>query len=265
MTALSPSVILAALFSGAVIGLFLGTFGGGGSVLAAPLLLYAVGVTDPHLAIGTSAAAVAAIALVSLAGHWRAGRVKWPCAIVFAVSGFLGSLAGSTLALRIPGDWLLLAFAVAMAAIGASMLRRPRTQGDPDVHITPKLMARIAPLGLGVGGAAGFFGIGGGFLIVPGLMLATGMTLANATASSLVSVAVFGAATASNYALHGQIDLRLAGLLLAGGAAGSGLGILAARALASRAGLARSAFAVMIMFVAVYVGWKAARALGWVG
>ena len=91
MIELTPFVILAALLSGAVIGLFLGTFGGGGSVLAAPLLLYAVGVTDPHLAIGTSAAAVAAIALVSLAGHWRAGRVKWPCAALFAVSGFLGS------------------------------------------------------------------------------------------------------------------------------------------------------------------------------
>ena len=87
MIELTTSVIVAALLSGALIGLFLGTFGGGGSVLAAPLLLYAVGVTDPHLAIGTSAAAVAAIALVSLTGHWRAGRVKWPCAIVFALAG----------------------------------------------------------------------------------------------------------------------------------------------------------------------------------
>jgi len=265
MIELTPSVILAALLSGAVIGLFLGTFGGGGSVLAAPLLLYAVGVTDPHLAIGTSAAAVAAIALVSLAGHWRAGRVKWPCAALFAVSGFLGSLIGSTLALQVPGDWLLLAFAFAMAAIGLSMLRRPKSEGDPDVHITPKLMARIAPMGLGVGSAAGFFGIGGGFLIVPGLMMATGMTLANATASSLVSVVVFGAATAANYGVHGEIDLRLAGLLLAGGAVGGGLGILAAWALASRVRLARSAFALLIVAVAAYVGWKAGAALGWTG
>jgi uncharacterized membrane protein YfcA len=260
---LSASVILAALLSGAVIGLFLGTFGGGGSVLAAPLLLYAVGVTDPHLAIGTSAAAVAAIALVSLTGHWRAGRVKWPCATLFALAGIIGSLIGSTLALRVDGDALLFAFAFAMAAIGLSMLRRPKSEGDPDVHITPKLMARIAPMGLGVGGAAGFFGIGGGFLIVPGLMMATGMTLANATASSLVSVAVFGAATASNYALHGEVDFRLVGLLLAGGAVGGGLGVLLSRALASRVRLARSAFAVLIVIVAVYVGWKAATALGW--
>jgi uncharacterized membrane protein YfcA len=145
------------------------------------------------------------------------------------------------------------------------MLRRPKSEGDPDVHITPKLIARIAPMGLGVGGAAGFFGIGGGFLIVPGLMMATGMTLANATASSLVSVAVFGAATASNYALHGEVDLPLVGLLLAGGAVGGGLGILLSRALATRVRLARSAFAVLIVIVAVYVGWKAASALGWTG
>jgi uncharacterized membrane protein YfcA len=227
------------------------------------LLLYAVGVTDPHLAIGTSAAAVAAIALVSLTGHWRAGRVKWPCATVFALAGIVGSLIGSTLALRVDGDALLFAFAFAMAAIGLSMLRRPKSEGDPDVHITPKLMARIAPMGLGVGGAAGFFGIGGGFLIVPGLMMATGMTLANATASSLVSVAVFGASTASNYALHGEVDFRLVGLLLAGGAVGGALGVLLSRALASRVRLARSAFAVLIVIVAVYVGWKAATALGW--
>jgi uncharacterized protein len=153
MIELTTSAILTALLSGAVIGLFLGTFGGGGSVLAAPLLLYAVGVTDPHLAIGTSAAAVSAIALVSLTGHWRAGRVKWPCATVFALAGIIGSLIGSSLALRVDGDVLLFAFAFAMAAIGLSMLRRPKSEGDPDVHITPNLMARIAPMGLGVGGA----------------------------------------------------------------------------------------------------------------
>ncbi|MEQ9504894.1 MAG: sulfite exporter TauE/SafE family protein [Hyphomonas sp.] len=265
MMELTVPVILAALLSGALIGLFLGTFGGGGSVLAAPLLLYAVGVAEPHLAIGTSAAAVAAIALVSLTGHWREGRVKWPCATVFAVAGFAGSLIGSTLALRVPGDWLLFAFAFAMAAIGLSMLRQPKSEGDPDVHLTPKLVARIAPMGLGVGGAAGFFGIGGGFLIVPGLMAATGMTLANATASSLVSVVVFGTATAANYAVHGEVDLRLVGLLLAGGALGGGIGVLISRALASRVRLARSGFAVMIVVVAVYVGWKAAQALGWTG
>ncbi|PKP82899.1 MAG: hypothetical protein CVT79_02295 [Alphaproteobacteria bacterium HGW-Alphaproteobacteria-18] len=254
---LEPIVILAALLSGAVVGLFLGTFGGGGSVLAAPLLIYAVGVKDPHMAIGTSAAAVAAIAAVSLIGHWRAKRVKWPCAGAFALAGIAGSIAGSQLALRVDGTWLLLAFAVAMAAIGLSMFRRPKAEGDPDVHITALIMARILPLGLLTGLAAGFFGIGGGFLIVPGLMMATGMTLSNAMASSLVSVALFGATTSANYAFAGHVDLPLVALLLAGGAVGGVAGVQVARVLAGRTALARKGFAAMIVGVAAYVGWNA--------
>ncbi|MFN3313858.1 MAG: sulfite exporter TauE/SafE family protein [Hyphomonas sp.] len=258
MIELSVPVIAAALASGAIVGLFLGTFGGGGSVLAAPLLIYLVGVSDPHAAIGTSAAAVAAIALVSLAGHWRAGRVKWPCAVMFAGAGIVGSLIGSAIALRIDGTWLLLAFAAAMAAIGLSMFRRPKSEGDPDVHISRAMMARILPLGLLTGLAAGFFGIGGGFLIVPGLMLATGMTLSNAAASSLVSVALFGAATSANYALAGHVDFRLVGIVLAGGAAGGMIGVQVAKALAGRTKLARRGFAALIVAVAGYVGWNAA-------
>ena len=254
---LVPIVILATILSGVVVGIFLGTFGGGGSVLAAPLLIYAVGVDDPHVAIGTSAAAVAAISAVSLIGHWRAKRVKWPCAGMFALAGIAGSIAGSQLALRVDGTWLLLAFAVAMAAIGLSMFRKPKGLGDPDVHITAAIMARIVPLGLLTGLAAGFFGIGGGFLIVPGLMMATGMTLSNAMASSLVSVALFGATTSANYALAGYVDLKLAGLLLAGGAVGGVAGVQVARALAGRVSLARKGFAAMIVGVAGYVGWNA--------
>ena len=74
---------------------------------------------------------------------------------------------------------------------------------------------------------------------------------------------MFGAATAANYAIHGEVDFRLVCLLLAGGAVGGGLGILLSRLLATRVRLARSAFAVLIVIVAVYVGWRAAGALGW--
>lgn len=261
MIELTAPTVAAALASGAIVGVFLGTFGGGGSVLAAPLLLYFVGVSDPHTAIGTSAAAVAAIALFSLAGHWRGGRVKWPCASMFAASGLAGSIIGSTLAKAIDGDQLLLAFAVAMAAIGLSMMRPRGVAGDSDVTLSGAIMLRLAPLGLMTGTAAGFFGIGGGFLIVPGLMLATGMPLANATASSLVSVALFGTATSANYALSGYVDARLVGLLLAGGALGGGLGILLARALAERAALGRRLFAGLILVVAAHVGWQALGAV----
>ena len=134
-------VIAAALASGAAVGFLLALFGGGGSVLAAPLLIYFVGVSDPHIAIGTSAAAVAINAVVSLVGHWREHKVKWPCASTFALMGLLGSVAGSTVAL----------------ATVLSMLRRPKFEGDPGVHITPKIVARLAPMGLITGFAAGFW------------------------------------------------------------------------------------------------------------
>ncbi len=258
MIELAAPTLIAALLSGAIVGFFLAVFGGGGSVLAAPLLLYAVGVSDPHIAIGTSSAAVAANAAFNLVGHWRGGRVKWPCAIVFALAGLIGAFAGSRAALAIDGRSLLLAFAFAMAAIGASMLRTPKNAGDPDVAISPALVARLAPLGLVTGFAAGFFGIGGGFLIVPGLMLAAGMTIANATASSLVSVALFGATTSLNYAASGLVDWRLVALLLAGGVGGGLAGLALAKRLAARGRVLRRAFAILVILVAAYV---AARAL----
>lgn len=251
------STYAAAVLSGAVVGLLLGVFGGGGSVLATPLLIYVVGVRDAHVAIGTAAAAVAANALVGLVTQARAGRVKWPCALVFGGAGLAGSLTGAFLAKQLDGQVLLLWFAAAMALIGGSMLLPKKDAGDPAVHLTAALTARLAPLGLATGLAAGFFGIGGGFLIVPGLMAATGMTLAHAAASSLVSVSLFGAATSASYAVSGLVDWPLFAVLVAGG----GAGILAAepvsRVLAGRADLARRAFALMVIAVAAYVAWRA--------
>ncbi len=254
---MSLFMIVSALMSGAVVGALLGLFGGGGSVLATPLLLYVVGIHDPHVAIGTSAAAVAVNAAINLLGHGRGGRVKWPCATVFAGAGLLGSFLGSSLAKAVDGQRLLLFFAAAMAAIALSMLRRPKSEGNPDVHITLPLMLKLAPLGVLTGLAAGFFGIGGGFLIVPGLMAATGMTLANAAASSLLSVSVFGAATSLNYALSGQVDWPIAALFILGGLGGGALGVRGAGLLAGRVVLARRLFAVLVLLVAAYVAWRA--------
>jgi uncharacterized membrane protein YfcA len=256
---MTVTMIALAVASGAVVGALLGLFGGGGSVLATPLLLYVVGIRDPHVAIGTSAAAVAVNAALNLIGHGRGRRVKWPCATVFAGSGLLGSFLGSSLAKAVDGQRLLLFFAVAMAAIALSMMRRPRSEGDPQVHITGRLMMKLAPLGVLTGLAAGFFGIGGGFLIVPGLMLATGMTMANATASSLVSVSLFGAATSLNYAASGLVDWPVAGLFILGGVGGGLLGVRGAASLAGHALLARRLFAGLVLAVAAYVAWRATR------
>jgi uncharacterized membrane protein YfcA len=109
-----------ALLSGGLVGFSLGLVGGGGSILATPLLLYVVGVAQPHIAIGTSALAVAANAFANLAGHARAGNVRWRSATVFAVIGTLGALAGSSLGKIIDGTSLLFLFGLLMLAVGAA-------------------------------------------------------------------------------------------------------------------------------------------------
>ncbi len=246
------TLLLAAL-GGVLIGLLLTVFGGGGSVLATPWLIYVVGVADTHIAVGTSAAAVAVNAFTGLMTQARAGAVKWPCATVFAVSGLAGAFGGAYLGQLVDGKTLLNWFAVAMIAIAISMLLPRKSAGNPSAHLTPAMVWKLAPVGLAAGFAAGFFGIGGGFLIAPGLMAATGMTLANASASSLVSVTLFGGATSVSYATSGLVDWSLFAALVAGGVVGALLGLPASRWLASRAAVGRTLFAGLVIGVAVFI------------
>ena len=249
---MTGALALAAL-GGVLIGLLLTVFGGGGSVLATPWLIYVVGVADTHVAIGTSAAAVAVNAATGLAVQARAGTVKWPCASVFGFTGLAGALAGAHLAKSVNGAALLHWFAFAMIAIAVSMLIPRKYEGDPAVHLTPGMVWKLAPVGLIAGFAAGFFGIGGGFLIAPGLMASTGMTLANAAASSLVSVTLFGGATSAIYAAMGQIAWPLFGTLVAGGVVGAALGLPISRWMVTRVKMARIGFAILVVTVAVYI------------
>src|SRR6202165_4273067 len=91
------ATISAALASGALVGFSLGLVGGGGSILETPLLLYVVVVAQPHFSIGTGAFSVSVNAFANLAGHARAGNVRWRCAVIFAAVGTLGAFAGSSL------------------------------------------------------------------------------------------------------------------------------------------------------------------------
>ncbi len=119
---------LLAGLSGSLVGLILGVVGGGGSILAVPLLIYAVGMASPHAAIGTSAVAVAGSALVNLGAHGRAGNVKWRCGLVFAAAGVAGALAGSTVAKSLDGQKLLSLFGLLMLVVGILMFIK-RGQG----------------------------------------------------------------------------------------------------------------------------------------
>lgn len=249
-----------ATVSGSLVGFVLGLIGGGGSILAVPLLVYVVGVASPHVAIGTSAVAVALSALANLWGHARQDHVKWRCALVFAAAGVVGAALGSSFGKQFDGQKLLVLFGILMIIIAAAMFFKKAGDGDAAVRLdwfsAPELMPLLLIYGVGVGALSGFFGIGGGFLVVPGLIAATNMPLIFAIGSSLVSVAAFGLTTAGNYALSGLIDWPLVGFFILGGAAGGLLGRRAADALARRKQFLAQIFAAIVVAVGVYVVWR---------
>jgi uncharacterized protein len=236
-----------------VVGFSLGLVGGGGSILAVPLLVYLVGISDPHAAIGTSAVAVAASAAANLVNHTLAGNVKWRCALVFSAAGVTGAYVGSSLGKAIGGQTLLALFAMIMMVVAILMLRRRSTVGEASVQLSRDNFGKLVVFGLAAGALSGFFGIGGGFLIVPALMMATGMPILNAIASSLVAVTSFGFTTAANYAFSGLVDWILAAAFICGGVVGSLLGARSAKALAGRNGMLNTVFAALIFAVAVYM------------
>lgn len=246
---------LLAVLCGSAVGFSLALIGGGGSILATPLLLYVVGVRDPHVAIGTSALAVSANAFANLLPHARAGHVRWRAAFVFAPAGVIGAWLGSTVGKALDGHRLLALFALLMLLVAFLMLRG-RRGGPADRYPLPHAVPRLAAVGLGAGGLAGFFGIGGGFLIVPGLMLASGMEIINAIGTSLFSVGAFALTTAGNYAASGLVDWRIAAEFIAGGVLGGWLGALGAHRLARTRGALNAIFAGVIVVVALYMLYR---------
>jgi hypothetical protein len=241
------------LLSGSLVGFSLGLVGGGGSILAVPLMVYVVGVPDAHLAIGTSAIAVAANAAINLSNHARGGTVRWSCALTFAAAGIIGAFVGSIFGKMLDGQKLLALFSLIMLVIAMLMLKTRSKVGLPDVQISWSNLPAIVGLGLATGTLSGFFGIGGGFLIVPALMLATGMSIMNAVSSSLVAVTAFGLTTAASYAYSGLVSWALAGLFIAGGIVGGLIGTRSARHLAARRGALNVVFASVIIAVALYM------------
>jgi uncharacterized membrane protein YfcA len=250
---LNLTQVALSLASGSLVGFSLGLVGGGGSILAVPLLVYLVGVSSPHIAIGTSALAVAANAAANLANHAREGHVKWRCALVLSAAGVVGAFLGSSLGKAIDGQYLLALFAVIMMVVGVLMLRGRKALGDPLVRLSRENLPKLVGFGLGAGALSGFFGIGGGFLIVPALIMATGMPILNAVASSLVAVTAFGLTTAANYAYSGLVDWTVAALFIAGGVVGGLLGAWSAKMLADSKGTLNTVLAALIFAVSVYM------------
>jgi len=253
---LEPIQYLLGAGSGSLVGFALGLVGGGGSILAVPLMVYLVGVPVPHMAIGTSALAVAANAGANLVPHARAGTVKWRCAAMFAAAGVAGAYGGSTLGKAVDGQSLLFLFALLMLGVGVMMLRGRGDPGNPDVQCHRENAPKVFAFGLGTGFFSGFFGIGGGFLIVPALMASTAMPMRNAVGSSLVAVTAFGLTAAINYAASGLVDWPLAAAFIGGGIVGGLAGAAASHRLAERKGALNTIFALLIFAVAGYMLWQ---------
>ena len=244
--------VLAAL-SGCLGGFSLGLIGGGGSVLAVPLLIYFVGITNPHVAIGTSALAVAVNAFANLVPHARAGHVRWRTAMIFGISGAIGAYGGSSLGKMLDGQKLLFLFSILMMVVAVVMsLRRDLSTIVPECRTVGCFMP-VVGTGLAVGCLSGFFGIGGGFLIVPGLVFATGMPLIEAIGTSLFSVGIFGLTTAGNYAASNLIDWPIAAFFIGGGVVGGWGGMLLAKRLSATRGALNLIFSAAVFAVGVYV------------
>ncbi|AHC50822.1 permease [Sulfolobus acidocaldarius SUSAZ] len=262
------------IISGFIIGLILGLIGGGGSILAVPLLLYFVGLGNDsssfgnysnmtHLVLGTSALAVGLNAYINSFIHWRKGNVRVFEGVVFSVPGVIGSILGAYFGYLTTGSLILIVFGTVMIFIGLRMIKSKckenlnETKGSGDSSVVRskyRINIRIIYTGFLVGLASGFLGIGGGFLIVPALLFSTSMSIISAIGTSLISVGTFGVSTALTYASYGEVDYILSLILLVGGVGGGYIGTLLASK--SPRSTLRKVFGVVLIVVAIYIIYR---------
>jgi uncharacterized membrane protein YfcA len=204
-----------------LIGVSLGFFGGGGSILTVPLLVYVFGL-DPKTAIASSLLIVGAASTTGVIQRWRKGNVDLRTGLLFGCAGMLGAYLGGRASAFIDGALLLLLFASMMALTAFAMWRgRGEAQSAaPELHSTPRLLAQ----GLAVGSFTGLVGAGGGFLIVPALALWAGLAMPVAIGTSLLVIVMNCLAGFSGYASHVAVDAHLVGAVMACAIAGSFLG-----------------------------------------
>lgn len=249
-----PILILLTIASGLAVGISLGLTGGGGSILAVPLLIYVIGVKDPHAAIGTSALVVGIIAATSMLSHRMHGHLRLKEGLMFASPGIGGTLIGTQLGLLTPANHLLLLFAAFMMIMGyRTFTRKPKTPiSNNHAHGVILLQKnRLVLTGFLVGIAAGYFGIGGGFLIVPALMHSVGLSIIDAIGTSLLPVSAFGLSTGVQYFMQGQINWLIAILFVIGGIAGGFIGTKFAMKIPQQ--ILLKVFGVLLFLIAIYI------------
>ncbi|WP_426226622.1 sulfite exporter TauE/SafE family protein [Pseudarthrobacter sp. DSP2-3-2b1] len=198
--------LLLVLALSVVIGLSLGVLGGGGSILTVPILVYVAGF-DAKEAIAASLFVVGVTSAVSVFSHARGGRVMWRTGLIFGAAGMAGAFVGGLLGGHIPGQILLIAFAVMMVATSVAMLRGRKKKSDADAPVKHELpLGRVLLDGAVVGLVTGLVGAGGGFLVVPALALLGGLPMSIAVGTSLVVIAMKSFAGLAGYLTTVQLD-----------------------------------------------------------
>ncbi|WP_274655227.1 sulfite exporter TauE/SafE family protein [Paenibacillus humicola] len=254
--------VVLAVLSGITVGFTLGLLGGGGSILAVPLLLYVVGVRNPHIVIGSTALAVAINAYMNLILHAKKKHVKWKIAVSFALPGTFGAYGGSIIGKLVPAKQLLFLFAVLMIVLALRMIMPKKGAGEKNLSSSSSLnLVFVIAVGILVGFLSGFFGIGGGFLIVPGLMYSAGLPIVEAIGTSLFSVGTFGLTTAVSYSISGLVNWWIAIEYIAGGIVGGLIGTALASRWSEKRKTLQYIFTGVVLVVAVYMLILNAQAL----
>ncbi|WP_229402331.1 sulfite exporter TauE/SafE family protein [Micromonospora okii] len=259
MTGLAPTLVGAVL-----IGVSLGLLGGGGSILAVPLLAYVAGLPTRE-AIATSLLVVGVTSAVAVLPHARAHRVRWRTGLTFGLAGMAGAYVGGRLAAFVPPALLLTGFAVMMLATATAMIRGRRSaEGRPAPRELP--LARVLLDGVAVGLVTGLVGAGGGFLVVPALALLGGLPMPVAVGTSLVVIAMKSFAGLAGYLSGVSVDWGLAVAVTVSAVVGSLLGgRLAGRVPADLLRAAFGWFVLVLGFVVlaqqVPAGWRSAPLL----
>jgi len=236
-----------------LIGLSLGLLGGGGSILAVPVLAYGAGLPAKE-AIATSLIVVGATSLFALIPHARRGHVEWRTGAIFSATAMVGAYLGGLAADWFSGTTLLLLFAAMMVVTALAMFRgRGELKATTD---KPLAVGLVIAEGLVVGAATGLVGAGGGFLVVPALVLLGGMEMHKAVGTSLMVIALKSLAAFAGHAAHVSIDVQLALVVTVAALAGS----IGGAALAKRvpAQMLRKVFAGFVLVMAGYVVWREA-------
>ena len=217
---MDPTLVLVLALS-LLIGVSLGVLGGGGSILTVPILVYVAGM-DPKEAIAASLFVVGVTSAAGAISHARAGRVRWRTGLLFGGAGVVGAFLGGTLGGYLPGEVLLVAFALMMVATSVAMIRGRKVDESKRHREVP--VARVLLDGLVVGLVTGLVGAGGGFLVVPALALLGGLPMSVAVGTSLLVITMKSLGGLFGYLSSVTLDWPLVLAVTAAAVVGSVIG-----------------------------------------